>query len=598
VSFAQGQENRTYRDLSYENQESWKRVLFYQGEQSVARKSFFLSENGRSDPEAEYQVLVKRLKKGFDEKIHCAYPRRLTFIQQVNKNIDIKIPFGSCDSYSKFQHTVLSQGQIRLAYTDPYLENPASTFGHLFLLLERTSGRAKASMLDIAVNFAVDPGSATLSEYFLKGLFGGFEGRFFVRPYFSLVQEYNIMERRDIWEYPLKLTRQQKINLMDSLWELRFEGFDYKFLSLNCASMMNLLIQAATGQDHWNHNQDYIISPIATVQGLKPLYDNDIGYRPSIRTQLWARFDKLSKSSQKLVTSSLDTMKIPSKVHTLEEAGSAAVLDTIADAVDYLDEVSGLKAPEKYADLRNQSLRQRSKIKAYTDSASRKHRGVAYGHPESRLDFHLIGSRDLMRKSINFRPYLHSASDPMEGYMPDSEFQLAEIEAVERGNTAVEKRFDIQRFRLIGLSSTPLYRGLGDDLSWSVNVDFLRGDPTGVDYVSPEGTVKMTGGLGSSISWAQHAKFIFLSLLEVGSYNEDQFVGLGYKLEHRFFTFSGININFGMHRFRYFYQNRHESKSRSYASGQVSINRTQSLRAELASTQGKPTVKVGFSFYF
>ena len=72
-----------------------------------------------------------------------------------------------------------------------------------------------------------------------------FRGRFSTMPYYIKVQEYNNLESRDLWEYPLHLTRPQVDLLVRHLWELGQTSMAYYFFNRNCSYQLLPLLEAA-----------------------------------------------------------------------------------------------------------------------------------------------------------------------------------------------------------------------------------------------------------------------------------------------------------------------------------------------------------------
>ncbi|MGT0149952.1 Lnb N-terminal periplasmic domain-containing protein [Vibrio metschnikovii] len=101
-------------------------------------------------------------------------------------------------------------------------------------------------MVAFAINFAAEPeGNDNPALYAMKGLFGFYPGRFTVMPYYRKVREYNDIESRDIWEYPLNLTEQEVERVLLHLWEMQLAEFDYYFLDENCSYQLLALLELA-----------------------------------------------------------------------------------------------------------------------------------------------------------------------------------------------------------------------------------------------------------------------------------------------------------------------------------------------------------------
>jgi hypothetical protein len=80
----------------------------------------------------------------------------------------------------------------------------------------------------------------------LKGLTGKYDSVLFMLSFPKVIEEYNMAELRDLYSIPLNFTKDQKerfiYKAIETYWE--YTG-SYKFLSSNCASESNELLQAA-----------------------------------------------------------------------------------------------------------------------------------------------------------------------------------------------------------------------------------------------------------------------------------------------------------------------------------------------------------------
>ena len=82
-------------------------------------------------------------------------------------------------------------------------------------------------------------------NYAFKGLFGGYQGRFSIAPYYVAVKTYGDIENRDIWEYGLNLTQEETSQMLRHVWEMRSAWFDYYFLDENCSYHLLSLLETA-----------------------------------------------------------------------------------------------------------------------------------------------------------------------------------------------------------------------------------------------------------------------------------------------------------------------------------------------------------------
>lgn len=84
----------------------------------------------------------------------------------------------------------------------------------------------------------------------IKGLIGGYDSILYMLSFPNVIEEYNMGELRDLYSLPIHLSKNEKeqflYKVLENYWE--YVG-DYKFITNNCASESNELLQAALN-DH------------------------------------------------------------------------------------------------------------------------------------------------------------------------------------------------------------------------------------------------------------------------------------------------------------------------------------------------------------
>src|SRR5207302_9545050 len=144
---------------------------------------------------------------------------------------------------------------------------PSSTYGHTFLLLKK-KGQGGDELLDYAVNFAADLENDNGFLYAVKGLMGGYRGRFSTFPYYMKVQEYSNLESRDLWEYDLRLSEPEIERLMQHLWELGNVRIRYFFFNKNCSYYLIPLLEVV--EPHRDFKKPFIFKtiPVDTIRAV------------------------------------------------------------------------------------------------------------------------------------------------------------------------------------------------------------------------------------------------------------------------------------------------------------------------------------------
>jgi hypothetical protein len=334
------------RELKLAEDPAWLRLGHYRrgplGWKSEADgPSFFNSAGGRRDPAAELEATVAALVDSApptdpDAAPACRFPARLRWLRERLGLDEARLPPRPCPKLQAFRDRVTPVG-VTVVFSSYYLNNPASSFGHTLLRLNKGEARGteRAELLDYGISYAASAGPDNAVVYALKGLFGGYRGEFTHFAYYYKVREYSDAESRDLWEYDLALVPGEVAMLVDHLWELANTWFDYWYLDENCSyHVLTALEAAAPRLDLASRAGWPLVLPSETVKALfeNPGLVTAVHYRPSVLTQFRARTSPLSPAALDAVEALADDDAAP-----LPEAlgpERAAILDA---ALDHLD---------------------------------------------------------------------------------------------------------------------------------------------------------------------------------------------------------------------------------------------------------------------
>ena len=121
---------------------------------------------------------------------------------------------------------------VQIVYPSRYMGNPASMFGHLFLIFESKNGVLDSSIF----HYTAVPDSVNPIQYIIYGLTGGFSGHFSTEPYYKRIKDYNYVEDREVIYYDLVLSNDQIDDLQLHAEELKHAQFDYYFIDITFAA--------------------------------------------------------------------------------------------------------------------------------------------------------------------------------------------------------------------------------------------------------------------------------------------------------------------------------------------------------------------------
>ena len=221
----------------YDSKE-WLNMLYYvqngSNYSSLAdESSFFVSKLGKNNPKEEYEMSLK-LVEAQDISFRAKYPLRYKRIAKYNH-----IKYEPILKVSQNIHNVI------IAYPNRYMNNPASMFGHLFLVLNTDRGILDSDIL----HYIADTGGERGFSYMVKGLSGQYKGWYLKEPYYKKIKGYNYVEDRDVVYYDLKLSKEQMEELQLHYIELNNTFFYYYFLDKNCAYFIGKLLNVVLDKE-------------------------------------------------------------------------------------------------------------------------------------------------------------------------------------------------------------------------------------------------------------------------------------------------------------------------------------------------------------
>lgn len=286
----------------------WLNALYYEskssGYESLAdNDSFFISKDGKYNPKNEYMESLA-LVKAQNLEFKKMFPYRYKIIAEENKIPYLPVVFVNQDIK-----------KIVVVYPNKYMSNPASMFGHLFIVVETNNGLLDSHIVHFLANTSNTPQSA----YFYNGLTGKFKGSFLVEPYYKKIKDYNYIEDRHVTYYDLDFDSIYHEDIQLHAYELQNAFFYYYFIDENCAYFMVKFLNNFFDEDIINRSLIIYPSQIINALNEKKLLKNDYKRLPSVKlfTKSYSRlnreqkdevFDLITKKSIKL-TNDVDVMK-------------------------------------------------------------------------------------------------------------------------------------------------------------------------------------------------------------------------------------------------------------------------------------------------
>ncbi len=307
----------------------WNQLLYYKNNKSeINTKSFFLSENGKTNPKEELQ---KTLDSYSTENINdnssiCKFPDRYYYLSKYVDFKDYKPVNENCTKLNKWEYLSKTKS-ISLILVSGYISNPASTFGHSFLKLNLPDNNLFSSSINYG---ALVPENENMFRYIVYGLSGFYEAGFSDQYFYTQDLTYTNTEFRDLWDYELDLTEEQKLQVLFHIWAVVGNKYDYYFLNKNCGFRVTEIINLVSKHDLLDKNNLWFL-PVETFNDLEakePELIKNIRFIPSNKRIFNAYFDMLT-DSQKLVVKNLLSNNFENRemFDPLNETDKIAILD-------------------------------------------------------------------------------------------------------------------------------------------------------------------------------------------------------------------------------------------------------------------------------
>lgn len=326
----------------------------------IINTSFFLAENGRTEPEAELAATIDAMALPFDpdapgDHAICTYPARAMFLNHMTGEA-LFDPLADCPELADLANGGSVDG-VSVLFIGSYLSNPGSAFGHLLLRFHNDQAGGDGgvwanNVLERAINYgAASSENDPMLPYVIKGLTGVYHSRFSSLEFFHHSERYREQQLRNIWEYKLDLGQEDVDFLVAHIWEQLEAENRYYFLRQNCAYRIAEAVELVIDTD---------LSPpgkmwVAPIDVFHSLMEDDGRNVASIRrlksreSEFLENYAKLSSGQRKLVDSVLDRPDVPLQTqlsaHTLDDPAPA--LNVLLDRYAYAEESDASIARER-----------------------------------------------------------------------------------------------------------------------------------------------------------------------------------------------------------------------------------------------------------
>ena len=333
---------------------TWLKLLHFDNKaqkSEILSKDFFLSPQGNHDPKAELIATVAAYDalqpKDSDLHARCRFPARYFWLSQQINLPDYTLAPPQCKTFARWSLPKKVQS-ISMFLVSGYLGNPASVFGHALLKLNTGVQDDQAGLFDLTVSYgALVPQDEPVLRYILYGLGGGYQAGFSDRYFYTQDLVYSRTEFRDIWDYKLRLSDQQRTLLILHLWEILGKKFTYYFLDKNCAYRLAELLELVIDEPLLQHAKVWC-APVEIFHRLEDIDQAEkaagqsglistVRFIPSAQRRLYHQFSLLTPkeqaAAQTVIRQGPETMQ--AELAGLKPERQAEVLDTLLAYSNY-----------------------------------------------------------------------------------------------------------------------------------------------------------------------------------------------------------------------------------------------------------------------
>ena len=456
-------------DFAYSDK--WLKIVHYQPrlfggyKATIGSDNFYLSPCGRTNPKKELEATIALFSSN-DDKTKCLFPARYKLLKD-NGLIDYDFPV--CPEYDSFVSDLQPAG-ITFLFTDAYMNNSSSLFGHTLLRVD--TKRKGTQLLAHGINYgAFTRGYEDSFLYAIYGLIGAYQGGYTTKPYYDVINTYNNLENRDIWEYSLNLTQDELDIFVAHIWEIGQTLTPYYFFTLNCSYMLMEALDAIKPELNLAQQFKFQTIPLDTIKAI----NNEEGlikrvqYRPSRERKIKYRIRQMTKNQYQAFVQVVKEDKSDFELLSKEE--KADVLETAYQYVQY-QYVSKKLELNDYRKKSFALLKKRNQLQTKPVFDELKDgNNPALAHDSAMVSIALGAKNGQVFEQISLRPAYHSLIDNYKGFLRGAEINF--LDAVFR-HYDDEKKYVLEKINILELSSLSPIDKIFKAPSYKINLKFER----------------------------------------------------------------------------------------------------------------------------
>ncbi len=307
-----------YNIINISKNPTWLRLLHYNHnlKSDIKDQNFFLAKDGNISPKHELLATINAYNLPFDNNspdkhAQCKYPARYFWLSKQIHLVNYHTINPKCKKLLNWK-LLKNTKSISVVFVSGFLGNPASAFGHSFLKINK-SDYSSENLFDTSISFgALLPKKYNMLSYIYNGITGGYFAAYTDKFFYNQDITYSDEDMRDMWEYRLNFSDNQKKFLLLHTWELMTKKFQYFFTNRNCGYRVAKLLELVT--NHKLTNNAYIwYAPVETFYYLDNV--DKVVYLPSKQRKIYAQFNALNNKEKELISHMINKnlSQIPNK---------------------------------------------------------------------------------------------------------------------------------------------------------------------------------------------------------------------------------------------------------------------------------------------
>ncbi len=472
----------------------------YEG--TIGSDNFYVSPEGKNNPLKELEATVTLFQSDDVEK-KCLFPARYMFLK---KHGLVSTPFPSCAEFEQFKEDLQPAG-MTLLFTDAYMNNSSSLFGHTLLRVD--TARKGTQLLAHGINYgAWTQGYENSFLYAVYGLAGFYPGGYTVKPYYDIINTYNNIENRDIWEYNLNLTSEELDLFVAHIWEVGQTTTPYYFFTQNCSYMLMELFDAVRPELNLAAGFKGQTIPLDTIKAVNAREGlvKSVNYRPSRQRKIRYRIKQMN---ERQYDAFLDAITLDlTETQNLPEDEKADVLETAYQYVQY-QYVAGDLALKDYRQKSFQLLRARNQAAAGQKFDELKEgQNPVLSHDSMMVSLGVGVQNGDVFEQLSFRPAYHLVTDRGYGFLSGAEIDFLDVSFRHYDK---HDKYVLDKLNVLQLSSFSPINAVFQAMSYRIGLDVSRQiNPKSED----EGYV-LNGNVGGGGTFALSDHFWFYGLSSV-----------------------------------------------------------------------------------